>query len=806
MAKEIINIFKRNIIINIIWFLINLKKNTKYLLILSFYIQVFIISLLFGIFNIYGLIWHIFILSVFLFLFFLFLIKLLKNFKYYSKSNTLLWIDGKNYRSINPLTALQDYPASTNYNKELWYLHKENIKNNIKNVRLYIPRLVIDEYDPLKLRFLFTFIMILSAYWAYENNRFKYNLIGFTKFSQYIISNEYFHFKAWISPPNYTNTEKKLLEVAKSNKINNFKEIVPINSILNLYINTNHSKFSIKSNDNNIEVRKIDTGNYEATIFIDEKKNIIVNKKNINHLTLNLSVKKDELPKIQFLSTPNFVNNGSLSFVTRASDDYGVKEIIAYIKRPLKYEHFKEEHIAYKVFSNINSNEDNKSIESYFFEYVADSVWAGNKTLLELYVLDYAKQSNSIMKVIQIPSKKFNDELAREIISFRESLAKSKSFPKETLKEFKYIFEDHKYLLENENVNTAYLAALRALDLKEKFEFSVNSEAFKSLYVLAQVIEEGKSYFAKKNIEQIEQNLFDSIKQKETDKISTNARKLQDTIDSLLDLENKKNNDKNYNDEAKKSLKDQIEKLTKQIEDLLKTGSKKGINEKIQQLKQLSESIKNPNNNKESEAKLQKKKEFLNKLSELLNDQEKVMEETFNKAAERGKFKQSSEGSGGKTPKEKQEELRNTLGNVMRDIGASENEIPQELGRADRAMRQASRDLENGRPDEAANAQGRALEMIQKSINKMNSENYMTERPQTAEKGKENYKDTNKEYLAENENIEYQGTAAGGKIKIPNQREVKNVSKIANELYKRYNEENRSLNDKRHIKNLLDWY
>ena len=32
----------------------------------------------------------------------------------------------------------------------------------------------------------------------------------------------------------------------------------------------------------------------------------------------------------------------------------------------------------------------------------------------------------------------------------------------------------------------------------------------------------------------------------------------------------------------------------------------------------------------------------------------------------------------------------------MRDIGESENEIPQELGRADRAMRQASRELKNG--------------------------------------------------------------------------------------------------------------
>ena len=87
-------------------------------------------------------------------------------------------------------------------------------------------------------------------------------------------------------------------------------------------------------------------------------------------------------------------------------------------------------------------------------------------------------------------------------------------------------------------------------------------------------------------------------------------------------------------------------------------------------------------------------KDFINKLSELLNEQEMIMEESFNEAANRGKFKQSSEGSGGRTSKEKQENLRNTLGNIMRDIGESENEIPQELGRADRAMRQATKELE----------------------------------------------------------------------------------------------------------------
>ena len=181
------------------------------------------------------------------------------------------------------------------------------------------------------------------------------------------------------------------------------------------------------------------------------------------------------------------------------------------------------------------------------------------------------------------------------------------------------------------------------------------------------------------------------------------------------------------------------------------------------------------------------------------------MEETFNRAANKGKFDQSSEGSGGKSSKEKQENLRNTLGNLMRDIGASESEIPQELGKADRAMRQASRDLEGGRPDNASNAQGRAVEMIQRSINKINSE-MLGKKKQFVEAGKENNTKTKqKDFLANRENIEYQGTSAGGELNLPQERKVQTSKKIADELYNRYNEEDRSLKDRKYIKKLLDW-
>ena len=283
-------------------------------------------------------------------------------------------------------------------------------------------------------------------------------------------------------------------------------------------------------------------------------------------------------------------------------------------------------------------------------------------------------------------------------------------------------------------------------------------------------------------------------------------KNLKDSLDSLIKLNEENNKSKTeFNKKANNALREEINKLTKQIEDLLKTGSQKKANEKLRQLKQLTETIKNPNRNKDAMQKAQKREEFINKLSELLNEQEKVMEETFNRAANKGKFEQSSEGSGGKSSKEKQEELRNTLGNLMRDIGASESEIPQELGKADRAMRQASRDLEGGRPDSASNAQGRALEMIQRSINKINSEQISKKR-QLAKAGNQNIEEKNKkDYLANKENMEYQGTSAGGKLEIPQKRKLRTAKKIADELYNRYNQENRSIKDKLYIKNLLDW-
>ena len=806
MVKEKLNIIKRFFFIYLTHFLLNLKINDRYLFLILLYAQLVIISLLFGAWSLFGAVWHAFIILFYTAILILVLKQLIKNIKYHNRKQTLLWIENKNFKTITPLTALEDSPANINYNKQIWYLHKSSVRANLKNINFILPNISLTKYDPLYIRYLLFLFLSLSIFWSYKNNKIYENIFGWTNFSTYINQDNYFDLKVWYKPPEYTKLKEKLIPIKKKNEIIRVEEIVPIKSELKVFIKSNKKNFSVMENNKTLEAKKNEKNNYEFSLLLDKDKNVIINHGNKEHIVFDLSVVKDKKPKIEILSAPNVVNESSLSFISKTTDDYGINKIILNIVRPIAFKHFEEEYLTFNLYSNEAMQQNTKLVESYFYKYLADIIWAGSDTYIEIIASDFINQSIKFSGRIKIPKKKFNNKNATEILKIREKLAKNKIGQNEGKEDFKELFYANQYLLNDNNIRVVYKKTLNLFNSTNIIKFSLKNELFKNLFILAEVIDEGEFYQAKKNLEQVEQSLFDSVKQNNTEKVSTNVNKLKEKIESLLDLENDQSSNNNFNNLNSENVKDEIEELAQQIEDLLKTGSKEGVDEKLQKLKQLSETIKNQNKNKELEDKQKQKQEFINKLSELLNEQEKVMEETFNKAAERGKFEQSSEGSGGKSPKEKQEDLRNTLGNVIREIGASENEIPQDLGRADRAMRQASRDLENGRPDEASNAQGRAVEMIQRSINKINSKEYMSQSPQFADKGQEDNNNNEKEYLADNQNIEYQGTSAGGTIKLPSKKRIKNASKIADELYKRYNEEDRNLKDKKYIKKLLDWY
>ena len=321
-----------------------------------------------------------------------------------------------------------------------------------------------------------------------------------------------------------------------------------------------------------LEVKKNEKNNYEFSLLLDKDKNVIINYANKEHLVFDLSVVKDKKPKIEILSAPNVVNESSLSFISKTTDDYGIKKIILNINRPLSFKHFEEEYLSFNLYLNEAMQQNTKLVESYFYKYLADIIWAGSDTYIEIIASDFINQSIKFSDRIKIPKKKFNNKTANEILKIREKLAKNKISQNEGKEDFSQLFNANQYLLNDDNIRVIYKETLNLFNRMDIIKFSLKNELFKNLYILAEVIDEGEFYQAKKNLEQVEQSLFDSVKQNDTEKVSTNVNKLKEKIESLLDLENDQNSKNNFNNLNSENIKDEIEELAQQIEDLLKTG------------------------------------------------------------------------------------------------------------------------------------------------------------------------------------------------------------------------------------------
>ena len=190
-----------------------------------------------------------------------------------------------------------------------------------------------------------------------------------------------------MKPPSYTQLNQKYIDISKEDNNVSINESVPINSKFNIFLNTNNKNYSVKENKNLLDLIENEKNNYEGSLIIDKNKTISVysNEKIIN---FNFSVIADNPPEIEILSKPSIINEVSLSLTSKTTDDYGVRSIDVFIKRPLAYKHFEDESIKYKLYKNANEIENNQLVESYFYKYLADIIWAGSNTFLEIDATD----------------------------------------------------------------------------------------------------------------------------------------------------------------------------------------------------------------------------------------------------------------------------------------------------------------------------------------------------------------------------------------------------------------------------------
>ena len=151
-----------------------------------------------------------------------------------------------------------------------------------------------------------------------------------------------------------------------------------------------------------------------------------------------------------------------------------------------------------------------------------------------------------------------------------------------------------------------------------------------------------------------------------------------------------------------------------------------------------------------------------------------------------------------------QEALRRALADVMRRLGEN-GEIPQSLGDADQAMRDAGQALGNGRADQATDPQGRALEGLrdgaQEALDQLGGQAQALNQGDRRGQGQVNRPEGEDPFGRRYGDGRAQSDEQTG---IPGEAAVKRAREILRQLRERSSDPSRSYQERDYLERLLD--
>ena len=154
---------------------------------------------------------------------------------------------------------------------------------------------------------------------------------------------------------------------------------------------------------------------------------------------------------------------------------------------------------------------------------------------------------------------------------------------------------------------------------------------------------------------------------------------------------------------------------------------------------------------------------------------------------------------------QRQEELKRKLGDVMRDISETGEEIPTELGEAEQFMRDAVEALARGRPDRAVRSQTQALNQLRQGAATLRGRrtNDFSRNGETEENSSQRFNNQRDPFGRRSPGKNGDPT---GYVEIPEVSDIQRSRKILDELYRRAGDSGRSERERSYIERLLRWY
>ncbi|MEO0393719.1 MAG: TIGR02302 family protein [Pseudomonadota bacterium] len=576
----------------------------------------------------------------------------------------------------------------------------------------------------------------------------------------------------------------------------------------------------------------------------------------------DLLVTPDRPPSMVLSDRPSVSEELLVEIPYAALDDYGLTSVIGTLTLLAEVEGSKKPPVMEEI---IGQAPEGQSLGSRLTTTARQDLiahpWAGLEIAIELTAQDALGQTaSSETETLVLPMRSFTNPVARALVDHRQNLTlRPQTGPSEIAAELR----DLAATPENYNSDTVVIIGLAALATRLDIDRSPPSiaEAQQLMWELALRLEDGQLGIAQRALERAAGELADAL-EPDSDATTEEVQELieayeealrdfmetlqQDFMERLARGETLPELPEGMENELFNS--EQMQEMLEQLRDLAETGSRDAAREMLSQLEEMMEALENAEIAEPSEEE-QKLRELAERIQELTQEQQQLMDDTF-----RGRpanpmevlkdrlpegllppsileslppelldpdYEPSEEERAAQRSAERarqniarsleQETLRRDLGDIMIDLAEAVDDIPQNLGNAEQAMRGATDALQRNQTARALQDMGEALEELEELQNQVQDEaRGMAGGPGSpqlrfgASPSQGRAPGTNDGFDPLGRDMDDNGRGTGSDVEVPSESDLQRARSILEELRRRSGEFNRPEDELDYIDRLLD--
>ncbi|WP_119461431.1 TIGR02302 family protein [Rhodospirillaceae bacterium SYSU D60014] len=710
--------------------------------------------------------------------------------------------------SHRPLTALDDRLAGGVADPEaaaLWQAYQRRLRGSLPRLRVGFPRAGLARRDPWGLRAALGLLLVIAvtAGWGDGWNRLSRAAMPDLAGAGQDLPPKLI---LWITPPAYTRIAPLFVDTAEELRPT---LTVPEGSTVLAQVEGGRGTPSLTIGEAAVAFAEIGTGTYRVDAAVLTGDRLAVEQGGRQLGAWPLRIVPDQPPTATFATPPTETERTALRIEFEAQDDYGLKKVWAVIRRVTGEGGAGGNRILSAETIELPlplPGIDQPEARAASYHDLTPHPWAGLPVEMRLTAQDSADQTGrSAPMTLTLPERIFHHPVARAIIEQRKRLTVAPEDRDAVGRALARIAAATQAYDGDIVVTLTLRIAQRRLETDRTGAELASVQDL--LWDTALRLEDGNLTIAERELRAAQQALQEALAREDTTdaEIERLMDELQQALDQFLAALTEQMERQLAEGQEPQPLdpnatmlqQEDLQRLLDQAREMARSGARDAAREMLAQLQEMLENLQSGMFAGEPQQGAAEAMQMMQDLEALTQHQQELLDRSFRQSQQMQPGEQSStDGAGAR----EQEGLRRALGDIMRRFGEMTGEIPGELGRGERAMREAVDALERGAPGEAVAPQSRALDELQQAMGAM-AETLAQQLGRQPGQGQGQFGRAPLDPLGRNQ--PGQGLIDTGDVEIPEEADLQRAREILDELRRRAGELERPRPEREYIDRLL---